>query len=230
MDLAGYRSYVRNYMDLTAADIADDLFDEWVAAGQRRVLKARPRWPHLETKDEIKLTVEGGRDYALANVRRIEAVDNAEQGPIAVMDHAEAKALYWTGSELRSGRPEAVSQHAGVLWVWPTPDGDYTLEVIGQRAAITPTASGDEPDLPEDLHDVVLEWVMQEAYLQQDDPEMASARKSLFNEKLSEFVRDEVLGDDARPMIFGGGPVQRRRTSGHLSHPRGPGLGQFGDF
>lgn len=228
MDLAAFRAYPRDYLDLDQADISNALMDQWVATGQRRVLKARARWPHLETS-EVITTVAGQTAYEITT-KRIEAVDDTVVGPLSIVDHTDATSLYWQGGTPRVGRPEAVSRYGGQLHLWPTPDGVYTITVYGQRAAVTPTAAGDVPDVPEDLHDVILEWVMQEAYLQQDDPEMASVRKSLFDEKLAEYIDDETQGEDQTPIVFGGGPFDTRVRRAHSFDVRGPGLGEFGGW
>lgn len=210
MNSSEIRAYVREYLDLTAEDLSNLLLDRWIGEGQRQVLAARPRWKHLEAIEQI-VTVDGTHSYELPEIRTVQAVDCAETGSLALIDHAEATARFrQADGTVRSGRPMAVSSWGGRLYVWPKPDDDYTLDVQGQRPAVAPTSSS-EPDVPEELHDAVLEWVMHKAYLQQDDPEMATVHRNLFQETVVRFADREDDDLDGTPLVFGGGPLAQRR-------------------
>lgn len=209
MNLSEIRTYVRDYLDLTSEDLATALIDRWAAEGQRQVLAQRPRWKHLEATAQIT-TLDGVRDYELPDIRTVQAADAPTSGPLALIDHAEATARFRVADgTVRRGRPMAVSMWGSQLRVWPTPDSEYTIDVLGQRPAKTP-ATGDAPDLPDELHDAVLEWVMQKAYLQQDDPEMATVHRQLFQQTVQLFADQEDDDMDGSPLVFGGGLLQRR--------------------
>jgi hypothetical protein len=223
------RDYVHEYLDLTTADMSTALVVRWAAEGQRRVLKARPRWVHLEARSTLS-TVDGTSEYSIGDdIRSIYAADCTLTGPLAVVDEAAAKALYWQGSSgVREGRPEVLSRWgSGLVKVWPTPNDVFTIELIGQRPAVVPTATVDL-DVPDDLVDAVVDWVMQRAYMHQDDPDMAAIHLQLFTAALDRYADDEDRVDDAQPVIFGGGPYQARRSTSPFALPQPPRLGEFG--
>lgn len=218
------RDYVWEYLDLSAQDMSTALVMRWVTEGQREVLKSRPRWLHLEDR-KVVVTVEGQVDYTIGDgITSIYSADCNETGPMAVMDEADAKAIYWQGEGLLvpTGRPAALSRWGvGTIRVWPIPDAVYTIQLMGQRPPVEPTATADL-DLPSDLHDIVTDWVMSRAYMQQDDPDMATEHRKLFAAALERFGSVSDKDDDVRPMVFGGGPFQRRRAGSTTGLPPGP--------
>lgn len=233
MNLGELRQYVWDYFDLESSDLSTSLLDTWANQGQRQVLKTRPRWAHLEVRDTFT-TASGTAEYALAatSLRSISAADCPDTGPLAVVDEAEAKARYWYGPDATyTNRPQAVSRWTqGKVTVWPTPDGTYDIQLMGYRAPRAMSGAADAPDLPDDLGDAVLDWMMHRAYMHQEDPQLAAVHKQLFEQTVERFGADEDHDDDARPLVLGGGFGQTRRDGSARESHWTPTLGQFGGF
>lgn len=204
-------AYLREYMDLTSSDVSQTLVTRWAQEAQRMIRKARPRWVDLETRLTVTTTA-AVDEYPIAALQVVNAVDCTDTGPMAVMDEAQAVARYWDGDGTPStGRPEAITRYGlGTIKVWPVPDGVYTLRLLGQRPVVSPGATADF-DLPDDLEDVAVEWVMHRSYLHQDDPDLAEIHRALFAANLDRWVAEEGRDTDASPLIFGGGDYQSRR-------------------
>lgn len=230
MDLSEIRAYVREFLDLTTTDLSDGLINRWVNEGGRQVLKSRPRWVHLEARKQIT-TVIGQQEYDITpNLRVVSAADCTVTGPMAIMDEAEAVAAYYRGTaDIRRGRPESLTRWTpGKIKIWPLPDQAYIVNLLGQRPYVD-AGPTDTLDLPSPLIDVVLDYVMAKAYLHGEDTITAQLYFKLFEQSIVRYVDDEDDVADGS-MIFGGGPWQARRLPPLNFDPRGPGIGQFGNF
>lgn len=238
MDLQTITDHVRTYFDIDASDLPSSLITNWANQGEMRVYRAHNRWPHYETIVTLD-TVADQSDYATSELTALTAIYSVDVdppvGPISPIDQATARERYFIGTTARQGRPEAWSRWGGQFTVWPVPDAVYGLTVTGYRGASVMAAAGDEPDMPDDFHQVVLEWVMHKACLHQEDPQMAGIYQQSFDSLLGELKADALKDDMAGPMIFGGGRWQNRLgvsrlglSSGLPGELRGPGLGGWG--
>lgn len=230
MNLGEIQQYVWDYFDLSATDISANLIATWANQGQRQVLASRPRWAHLEVRYTFTTTA-GTSEYAVlpSDVRSISAADCDDTGALAVVDEAEAKARYWRGPDSTfQNRPQAISRWtSGKVRVWPEPDGIYDIDLLGYRAPTLMSAASHDPDTPSELHDAVLDWVMQRACMHQEDLTQAAAHGRLFEATVARYGPAEDHDDDARPLILGGGFGQTRRPQHASEEHWVPGLGDL---
>lgn len=209
-DLEHIRSYVRTYMDLDDEDIVNDLLDAWALEGYRNIVRRTRRLPFFEASWDLTFTEGEGSQDAPADADELSQL-SSDWGPLQHMDEDAARTdfnIYNAGPQ--TGHPLVWSLREGVLRVWPTPDADYEIHASGWRTPdFTWTAtSGGVPDMPDELEDALLAWVMHRAYTHQDDPELAVAELQRYTAAVDEHLSYVVQGPLAAPLIIGGG---RRR-------------------
>lgn len=82
----------------------------------------------------------------------------------------------------QTGRPEvyAVQKFAAVsvsLYLWPKPDGVYTIQVDGILTGTDLTADGDIPAVPEDFHDLLVFAASADELTKMEKPALAQAQE-----------------------------------------------------
>lgn len=202
MNLQDFRNYPRAYLDLDVEDIPDTLIDRWAQEGSRRISRLKKNWPFYEASTTIPVG-EGEVEYLvlLKDITSIEGPD----GPLLRMDASEAERRYWDGTRYAApNRPQAFSVWANKVRIWPTPDADYSLTARGFRFARDWVAegAGATPDMPEDFDEVLLAWIMSNAYLHQDEPEQAAIQKAKFDEGLRALAEDELAAPTFTPIVL----------------------------
>lgn len=221
LTLAQMREHIYTFFELDTDDVPHALIDTWAGEGYRRIAYLRKNWPFYEGR--TVLTLEANRqsytDAEFGGYRSIESIVGPD-GPLDVMHRHDATAEFGqTDGTFPTGRPEAVAEWADDWYVYPTPDAAHELTIIGYRNP-TPwgTVAGDEPDIPDLLHDAILMWVKYRTYLHADDTYLAEVEKYNFEETMDRYVKDLTASEATLPLTIGGGRSSRRR----MMAPRPP--------
>lgn len=214
-DIGQIRTYVREFLDLEVEDVSDLLIDTWISEGYRKIVRPTKRQKHFEATWTI-VTVAGTATY-----ERPESLDEVGsiEGPwgmLEYLDEGAARQRFHRFQAIpQTGWPDAWSEHAGQIKLWPVPDAEHELTITGWRKPANWMAggAGAVPDFDEDMEDALLAWVMHKAYTHQDDPEMAAAEVQRFAAAIEEALEGANQGPLAAPMVMGG---TRRRAGGYV--------------
>ena len=207
LSLAQMRSHIYEFYELDTDDVSHGLIDRWASEGFTRISRTRQNWPFYEGATEYD-TVSGTylyEDSDFGGYRSVESV----MGPDGALSFMVLRdALEWfqnTDGTIRSGRPQVYSRRGDSFYVFPEPAAAHTLTALGYREPVAfGTSASSEPDLPDELHDVVLMWVKYRTYLHQDDTELAQIEKLNFDETLARYTEDLTATDADLPVIVGG--------------------------
>jgi hypothetical protein len=201
-----FRTYVRTFFDVDEIELPDSLCDTWLREADNKIKNARKSWPSREI--EVSLAVVGATHtypipVALANVLSIDGDDGMLE-PTSWERAVNRYEVFGT-AEINNGRPAAYTLFDGNIRIWPTPDGDYTLNVRGYAAHTDWVSDGDGgiPDWPDEFEHVITSWIMYCAYMWQDDPDMASIQIERFRESMNELIGG-VGAAEPTMLIIGG--------------------------
>lgn len=213
--LADYRSYVYSHMDLEEDDLPVALIDRWLAEAHARVYRARDTWPHYQTRWEL-ITEPGVAHYDPTSdidsgFDRIDSV-RGPNGPLSWIGVDEAERRYGV---ISNGNPQHWATWASEIVLFPTPVAAETLTVRGYRKPKDWPASGIDdpggsyPDIPDGLSNVLRSWVLGEAYMQQEDTELAITYLDMANDELEKFKKRIEVAEPSQPLIInkGSGPT-----------------------
>ena len=214
------RRYVRQHLDLDESEVPNDLLDVWARDATIKIARTRKRWPFFETSWTLT-TVAGQADYPLSAlspaVDEITSIvrDNAR---LRYLGRDEAEAAYLP-YQTYGGLIEFFNVWGEDLRLYPTPDGPQTLLLRGYRKVNdwVSEGAGAIPDFPDNFHDAVRLYLLGMAYLQQEDPEMASQFINAFNAEMELLKKQYGEMPGPYPVVLGGGP--RVRQFDRLNYP-----------
>lgn len=102
-----------------------------------------------------------------------------------------------------TGSPDYFSIQENSIYFWPTPGSEYNMR-LRYRKLPTKLALGDDPILPEEYDDVMLDYVLWRIYGMEHDFEAAQYHKNLMDEGLIN-IRTDLDTDSAEfPDIISG--------------------------
>lgn len=216
-----FRSYPLQFLDIDEEDLPLTLIDRFIAEGFQRIIRIARRWPFYETTETLSTTAEVAT-YSLSTVSKIRSM-HGPRGELEWMDEPMARDEFWLyTTPVPAGWPRAWSEFGDGFRLWPTPDAAYSMTVLGYRDPDTSwiqTASG-VPDMPEQFHEILLNWVMYRTYLQQDDPTMAQIELQNFTQGLTEMTAEEMSSPmSTKHLVMGGGAPQRLPLPKRLLFP-----------
>lgn len=217
LSLAQMREHIYTFYEIDTDDVPHSLIDRWASEGFKRVSRFRKNWPFYATTATMD-TVSGQYVYDDPSdmPRSVENVLVEGYGKLQPRSLSDAIAHYeQSDGTFTSGTPRVYARHADKLYVFPQQDDVYTITFIGYRdpQAFGSTA-GSEPDLPDELHEAVLQWIKYRVYLHQDDTELAEIEKYTFDETLTEFTDDLTATDADMPVTLGGSRWDRQKAWG----------------
>lgn len=201
--------HVWEFLQVDAEELPDTMIDRWVREGFTRIANVSKRFPMYEAVEDVTVAA-GDPSVELTRVAvdRIEAVEGAE-GMLKWMSDPEARRKFHvrTGAPRSTSYPIAWSRHGGRVRVWPTPDVDYELTVIGWRDPEYGwlTEAGGVPDLPPELHEPLLAWVMHRAFSWDDDPERAAQELRTYQDGVDQVLGEMLTEVPTAPLILHGG-------------------------
>lgn len=218
------RIYVRQHLDLDESEVPDDLLDVWARDATIKISKTRKRWPFLETSWTLN-TVAGQRDYDITSLALFNpAVDEIvsvvrNDRRLIFMGRDEAEEAYLPFQSNSNGFVSYYNVWGDMLRLYPTPSSVDVLDIRGYRKVDDWVAdgAGAVPDFPEDFHDAIRLYLLGMAYMQQEDPEMASQFIAAFTSEMDLLKKQYGDAPGAYPLVLGGGP--RVRRPGRLHYP-----------
>jgi hypothetical protein len=220
MTLADIRDFVRTHLDVDDDDLPNSLLDSFIREGSVRIERAEKRWPFYAESWTLD-TVADTSEYTFASigdgdVDQIQSIRSTNY-TLEWLGRDESF-RYYPPNTTASGEPRYWSVWGTTLKLHPTPDGVYSLAILGFRKPVDWVALGaaEEPDLPEDLHNTVATWALARGYSHQDDPEMAAFYMDLHAAELDQIRRRLVDTPAHQPLVLNG----RADTSFTLGRPR----------
>jgi hypothetical protein len=173
-DLSDFRTYIRNHLDLTAADLTDDIVDEFIREGALMVQYARQRWHFYQTTWTLTTAIDQGAynvetdpvssptGYVVAEIKHLYRPDGTEIffDSVDVADGGES-----------SGNPESYRTWGTTLTLVPTPTAIEAIQVVGYRKPVdwVDVGAGEMPDTPAVFDGVIRLWALGRAYAHQED-------------------------------------------------------------
>jgi hypothetical protein len=209
MSVQELRDYVRSFLDTDETELPDVLLDVWRREAEQRIQRASSSWTFFD--DEWTLnTVADTASYVMADVSPVSTIDEitsitGESWRLKPLAH-EAAVQRWTPLTSISAEPAFWSEYAGSIYLWPTPDDAYALSLRGKRQPLAAATAGDEPDLPDEFHELVGEYMLARAYEQQDDDIMSVQKFNRFEVELDLLRRRYERADKGGVQILGGRP------------------------
>lgn len=195
-------------MDLDIEDLPDVVLDVFIREGSKRIERAEARWPFYEKTYTLN-TIASQNDYTISDIGDGDLIEIAAiSGPRWVLNQLgrdEGDYDYPLNVDSTS-EPAFYSVWGGVLRLYPLPNAEYALTIRGYRSAVdwVTLGSGQEPDLPDELHNTIAQWALARAYAQQDDPEMASFYERQFADEVRLFQRRLNSSPRTQPIVLNG--------------------------
>lgn len=211
------RRYVRQHLDLDESEVPNDLLDVWARDASIKVARTRKRWPFLEASWTLTTTPDQ-RDYSISDLALFNpAVDEItsivrNDRRLTYIGRDEAEAAYLPYQSNSNGFVSYFNTWNDTLRLYPTPTFADVLEIRGYRKVEDWVAggAGATPDFPDDFHDAIRLYLLGMAYMQQEDPEMASQFINAFNAEMDLLKKQYGDTPGAYPLVFGGGARLRR--------------------
>lgn len=211
-------AYVRLHMDLDSNELPDALLSAWATEGSSRIWQRIRRSPFYEGSWTL-VTNPGQRDYPFDSLSTdLDSVASIAGERRVLSELAVSLGDRRFGLGVTSGAsPQFYGSWQRVLRLYPTPVSVETFEVRGHRKMHDWVASGAEPDLPVELHNAVRVWMLGQAYLQQEDPELSITHLDLFEDEVTKASQGSNLA--AVPLVIGGSGRRGDSYQGRLVYP-----------
>lgn len=220
MRLADMREEVR---DTLSVNLSNDLIDGWLRRGHRKIAQAA-EWPWHYVDLTTTLVQSGGATAAtsITRARRVINVFDTYSGDLQEIAWRTAldRFVANTGSPTAAypSYYSVIEDHGAdaddspVLRVrlWPASDTDRADCVVSYLRAVGawPTRgiheTAEPSPLPDEMHDLLVTWALNEANIREGDTAMAAPYYSSFNSDL-EMLRDKYVQTSGTDVRVGGG-------------------------
>ena len=218
-NLQQLRDYIRLHLDLDAEEIPNTMLDFWARDASIKISRTRKRWPFFETSWTL-VTTPNERDYPLTTSfdpvpDEITSIVRDDRR-LRYLGRDEAEAAYLP-YQIDTGFVTYFNVWNNTLRLYPKPTFADTLHVRGYRKVNDWVAdgSGAEPDFPEEFHDAIRMYMLAQAYLQQEDPEMFQQFMSSFDAEMRLLAKQYGDTPGPYPLVLGGGPTIRQPNRLH---------------
>lgn len=165
----------------------------------RRVHGSSPFWPWLENRNSaVSITANTNSAALPTDFRRALAVFNSTDmiPMVELTGKREYRRLYPAGI-VSTGVPIHYRFQANTIEVFPTPTATTTIALDFAAKPGTFSNDTDIPEWPEDWHDLLTEYAIAYAYLDDGNLDQYQAHMSVFTTQLGELTRAvlEARGD-----------------------------------
>jgi hypothetical protein len=222
----------------TNYDITPDLFNAYAREGYQRIVSTFSRWPWFQatytlntvaeqrsyTSGFTKTAPESASGLTFGDIREIISVTNETDAgnQLIYIDNFKAEPV-WVGTNDISGIPSYFSLWADSLQLWPKPDDVYQLTIRGFRQPSYAWLSdaGQNVDLNDEFHIMLINFIVARLFQYQEDPEMAQVYMRHFEQGVA-ISRDDLTGPNSnQPLILSGGlqtdPMSFQRYMANLA-------------
>lgn len=192
-DLANYRSYIRDHLDLSPEELPNVLVDSFLRDASTQIDAFARDWvfqanvwelqlvagQHIYTADDMVDT----SDFGTFELQKIARIYDHEDNVLPYVNKGKTRA-----STVQAG-PQSWSRWGERITIRPRPDQSYTLEVYGFRKVFD--WIGDDPDgteqspFPSEFDEPLRQWALGRAYAQQEEGATATSYYDLCNYNLS---------------------------------------------
>lgn len=216
MTLAELREFVRAFPDLDDEDLPNGVLDVLLREGHNRITRSERTWSFYAVANTLGVSADT-QTYDMATLfdDPMSVVTDVlgTNWQLKPIPHKTALARYPTQVST-TRQPNFWSVQGDTLYLWPIPDATYTWTVTGYRKPRAFTAVGDEPDLPDEFHELVAIWGLGRAYAQQDDLEQAGFWRGQFDEGLRTLRKHYAGVGVATGLVLAGGPNAESHAPG----------------
>lgn len=227
LNISQIRTLVQSISGLTIGadandDVTQNVVDTFIQEGYQRIVSLDNRFPWFQSTYTID-TIVDQHEYSTGftrtfpsaessitfdNISEIISVTNETNSgnKLIYIDNFKAETV-WTGTNDIAGIPAYFSLWAKTLQIWPKPDSVYTLTVRGYRkpsyAWLTDT--GQNVDLDDEFHIMLVNFVVARLFQFQEDPQMAQVYMGQFESGII-LQKDSLMAPNSnQPLILSGG-------------------------
>jgi hypothetical protein len=203
-------TFVRTVADTDEEDAPDSTLEVYARMAYYDIRRRIQTWPHLRTSTTLTTTGSTGSydlsalptplqyvESVIGDTHKVEYadLDTVQRWNEGVgVDHETLEADWWT-------------EQSGTLILYPTPSaGGETYTVRGYRQFADFPSGNNEPDLPDEFHPAICQYMLARFYSAQEDLELAARYiqdyELMVNRQIEGALRGSVTV--SRPLIFGG--------------------------
>lgn len=227
LTLTEIRDHVRQQLDLEVDELPDEQLNHFVREAFNRIAKAETRWPFYDLvatfiTEDSSFSVSSMIETAVDKIVSL-VIQGPSSAPLKWIDHEEALARFGSGNnQFPTGTPTHFSTYGlggSNVHVWPRPTSSYTYYVRYIRPPVDWITLGQPPDIPEDMHDLLLNFSLARAYLHQDEADMAAFYQTEFDRGLDVARKAYIHTPFTQPLVLGQTPASSSSIPSRLRFP-----------
>lgn len=227
LNISQIRTLVQSISGLTIGadandDVTQNVVDTFIQEGYQRIVSLDNRFPWFQSSYTFDGIVDQ-HQYSTGFTRTLPSTESSitfddiseiisvtnetnSGNKLIYIDNFKAETV-WTGTNDIAGIPAYFSLWAGTLQIWPKPDSVYTFTVRGYRkpsyAWLTDT--GQNIDLNDEFHIMLVNFVVARLFQFQEDPQMAQVYMGQFESGII-LQKDSLMAPNSnQPLILSGG-------------------------
>lgn len=191
MSIAGmtYKQLQEEVLSFQFSENYRELTKRWLNTAQRKVVQQSEFRTQEEAKAFTTTASDGTLELPADFCRWIDFYDTGLNWPLTPLEKAEYDAL-----EASRGRPSAYTVVGDQITLWPTPDAAYPLSLRYWRLPQDMVADGDEPEIPAQYHEVLVDYALMKCYRRENDRVEATFCKGEWEAGVAK-MRGEVQND-----------------------------------
>jgi hypothetical protein len=227
LNISQIRTLVQSISGLTIGndandDVTQNVVDTFIQEGYQRIVSLDNRFPWFQSSYTFDGIVDQ-HQYSTGFTRTLPSTESSitfddiseiisvtnetnSGNKLIYIDNFKAETV-WTGTNDIAGIPAYFSLWAGTLQIWPKPDSVYTFTVRGYRKPSYEwlTDTGQNIDLNDEFHIMLVNFVVARLFQFQEDPQMAQVYMGQFESGII-LQKDSLMAPNSnQPLILSGG-------------------------
>lgn len=212
MNLNEIITKVRDVTELDSTDVPTSVITMYIRDGYNRIIDLERRWSFLECKFQMTTTPNVGdydiNDFTADDIREVISIVDDNGTRLEYISYDEAEDLFLDVTTPIK-RPIMYSMWAGKIYLFPTPNAEYTATVRAYRYPNDWVTSGGTVDGPAAFDIPLVYYAVSRIYQAQEELATASRYEQSFADAISTARRDLTRPPSNSPVVFAGG--QRKR-------------------
>lgn len=227
LNISQIRTLVQSISGLTIGgdasdDVTQNVVDTFIQEGYQRIVSLDNKYPWFQSTYTLSTVVDQheystgfARTYPTAeanitfeDISEIISVTNETDSgnKLIYIDNFKAESV-WTGTNDIAGIPQYYSLWAKTLQLYPKPDSVYSLTVRGYRKPNYDwlTDTGQNVDLDDEFHIMLVNFVVARLFQFQEDPQMAQVYMGQFESGIILLKNSLTAPNSNQPLILSGG-------------------------